>query len=92
MHSWSTFDAHIQHGQTLIHKIHHGPHLVEATTFPLIIFYMFSHKACAQMSFLSQDSQGGSFEIPEIGVPTILEVHNFLYKLPLIKVKFKTKF
>jgi hypothetical protein len=51
MHSWSTFGARMNHGQTQTHKIHHSPNLGETTTFPFIVFSMLCHKACTQMSF-----------------------------------------
>jgi hypothetical protein len=51
MHSLSTFGARTNHEQTQIHKTHHGPDLGEATTFPLIIFFMLDHRASTQMSF-----------------------------------------
>jgi len=35
----------------MIHKIHHGPDLGEATTFPLIVFFVPGHKIDTQMSF-----------------------------------------
>jgi len=44
----------MSHGQTWshkIHKTHHGPNLGEATTFPLIVFFVPNHKANTQMSF-----------------------------------------
>jgi hypothetical protein len=51
VHCWSTFGARTNHGQTQIHKIHHGPNLGETTTFPLIVFFVSSHRASTQMSF-----------------------------------------
>jgi hypothetical protein len=51
VHSWSTFGARMNHGQTHTHKTHHGPDLGEATTFPFIVFSMPSHGASIQMSF-----------------------------------------
>jgi hypothetical protein len=51
VHSWSTFGAQMNHGQTHTHKIHHGPDLREVTTFPLIIFSVSGHEASTQMSF-----------------------------------------
>jgi hypothetical protein len=54
VHSWSTFHARMSHGQTWIHKIHHGLDLGEATTFSLIILFVPSHKASTQMSFCSK--------------------------------------
>ncbi len=51
--SWSAFGARTNHGQTRIQKTHHDPKLGEATTFPLIIFFVPSHRANTQMSFCS---------------------------------------
>jgi len=51
MHSLSTFDAKTSHGQTRIHKIHHDLNLGEATTFPLIVYFVPLHKAHIQMAF-----------------------------------------
>jgi hypothetical protein len=34
-----------------IHKINHGPDLGEATTFPLIVYYVPDHETKTQMSF-----------------------------------------
>jgi len=63
MHSWSTFGAQISHRQTWIHKIHKTHHVLdlgEANIFPLIVFSMFNHKACTQMSFCPR--------IPKLGI------------------------
>ncbi len=46
----SIFGAQMSHGRTRIHKIHHSPNLGEATTFPIIVFLMISHRGCIQMS------------------------------------------
>jgi hypothetical protein len=51
VHNWSTFGAQTNHGQTRIHKTHHGPELGKATTFPLIVFSMPGHGANTRMSF-----------------------------------------
>jgi len=37
--------------QTQIHKTHHGPDLGEATTFPLILYFVVGHETSTQMSF-----------------------------------------
>jgi hypothetical protein len=55
VHSWSTFVARTSHGQTRIHKTHHGPDLGEATTFPLILYFVLIHGG----HILSRDSQVG---------------------------------
>jgi len=51
MHSWNTFGARTNHGQTQIHKTHHGPDLGEAATFPLIVYFVPLHEAHIQMAF-----------------------------------------
>jgi hypothetical protein len=56
MHSWNTFGARTKHRQTRIHKTHHSPNLREATTFPLIIYFVPNHGISIQMAF-SQNSQ-----------------------------------
>ncbi len=48
---WSTFGARMNHRQIWTHKTHHGPDLGEATTFPLILYYVPLHKAHIQMAF-----------------------------------------
>jgi len=45
------FGAQTNHNQTQTHKIHHGPNLREATTFPFIIYYVPNHGTNTQMSF-----------------------------------------
>jgi len=51
VHNWGTFGAKTSHGQTQTYKIHHGPNLGEATTFPLIINFVPLHEAHIQMAF-----------------------------------------
>jgi len=51
MHSWSTFGARTSHGQTQTHKTHHGLDLGEATTFPLIVYFVPFHVAHIQIAF-----------------------------------------
>jgi hypothetical protein len=51
MHSWSTFGARMSHRQIRTHKIHHSPHLGEATTFPFIVYYVPLHNAHIQKAF-----------------------------------------
>jgi hypothetical protein len=74
MHSWSIFDAKTSHGQIQTHKTHHGSNLGEATTFPLIVYYVPLHKAHIQMTFCprtpkwkSQNSQ--SWDSRNFGAP-----------------------
>ncbi len=79
MHSWIIFGAWTSHMHTQIYKTHHGLDLKEATTFPLIIFFVISHGGYTQMLFC-----------PKIETPNTLEAHNFLCK-PLMAVKFEAK-
>jgi hypothetical protein len=51
MHSLSTFGARANHGQIQIHKIHHGLDMANATTFPLIVYYVLGHRTGTQMAF-----------------------------------------
>jgi hypothetical protein len=85
VHNWSTFGARTSHGQTQIHKIHHGPDLGEAITFPLIVYSVLGHKTSTQMSFCF-----GTPEIPKIQTLAILESYNFLYR-PSIEVRSEVK-
>ncbi len=43
MRNWNTFGAWTKHGQTQTHKTHHNPNLGEATTFPIIVFFVLGH-------------------------------------------------
>jgi hypothetical protein len=49
--NWNTFGVETNHEHTRTHKTHHGPDLGEATTFPLIVFFVISHGGYIQMSF-----------------------------------------
>jgi len=86
MHSWSTFGARMSHEQTRIYKIHHGPDLGEATTFPLIVYYVPLHEA--NIHFVS-GIPNGSLEIPKVEIPATLGPHNFVCK-PSIEMRSKT--
>jgi len=77
-----------EHIQT--HKIYHGLDLGEATTFPLMVFSMFGHKACTPNVILSQDSQIGNPKILEIAIFGTLEANNFLCRPP-IEVRSEVK-
>jgi hypothetical protein len=61
MHNCNTFGARMSHKQTRTHKIHHDPYFGEATTFPLIVFFVLGHGAYTQMSFC--------LGTPNFGVP-----------------------
>jgi len=76
MHSWSTFGAKTSHEQTWIHKTHHNPNLGEATTFPLIVYFVPLHDAHIQIAFCprtpkweSQNCQ--SWDSRNFGAPTL---------------------
>ncbi len=87
---WNTFGAQTNHGQTWIHKTHDGPDLGEATTFPLVVYFVPSHGTSIQMSFLSQDSQVRVLKVPKLGLSRLWKTHNFVCKPP-IKVRFEAK-
>jgi len=60
------FGARTNHGQTWTYKTHRDPDLGEATTFPLIIYFVPDHGTNTQMSFCpskweSQNSQSWGF-------------------------------
>jgi hypothetical protein len=79
-----TAGAKMNHGQTTTHKTHkthHGPDLGEATTFPLMIYYVPLHEA---------HIPNGNPEIPEVRTPATLGPHNFVYRLS-IKMRSKAK-
>ncbi len=85
MHSWNIFSAWMNHEHTRTHKTHHCMDLGEATTFPLIIFFVIRHGGYIQMPFGPRTPK-----IPEIGTCTTLEAHNVFFK-PLIEVSSKEK-
>jgi hypothetical protein len=64
--------------------------LGEATTFPLIIFFMPSHGAYTQMSFCPKTPKLGVFKFPKLGLLVILKALNFLCKLS-IEMRVKEK-
>ncbi len=51
LHRWSTFGVWTNDWQTQIHKTYHNSNLGEATTFPLIVYFVLSHETSTQMSF-----------------------------------------
>jgi hypothetical protein len=66
MHSCNTFGARTSHEQTWTHKIHHASDFREATTFPLIVFFVLGHRAYTQMSFCPGT--------PNLGAPKFLKL------------------
>jgi len=89
VHSWNTFSARMSHEQVQIHNTHHGSNLGEATTFPLIIYFVVGHMTNTKCHFVP-GLPSGSLEIPTIGSPTNLEAHNFACR-PSIGMRSKTK-
>jgi len=71
------------HGQTQIHKTHHDLDLGEATTFPLIIFSMFGHRACTQMSFFLKTPKLGILKFSKLGLLRLWKPITFFAKLRL---------
>jgi hypothetical protein len=51
VHSLGIFGGRTNHEQPRTYKIHHGPDLGEATTFPLIVFSVALHGNHIQMAF-----------------------------------------
>jgi len=68
MHSWNTFGALMNHGQTLTHKTHHSSDLGKTNTFPLIVFSMLGHRACTEMSFCLGTPKLGISKFPKLGL------------------------
>jgi hypothetical protein len=75
MHSWSPFGPRTSHGHTRTHKIHHGPDLGEATTFPLILFSVINHMGYIQMSFFPKT--------PNLGVPKFSKLGFLAFWTPI---------
>jgi hypothetical protein len=90
VHSWSTFSTRMNHGQTRTHKIHHGPNLGKATTFPLIVYFVSGHETNTQMAFCPRTPKWES-KIPTSWTPMTLGAHNFVCR-PLIEMRSKEKF
>jgi len=74
----------MSHEQTQIHKIYHSLDLGEATTFPLLVYYVRGHEISTQMLFCQAN------DIPKIGIFATLGAHNFLCR-PLIEMRFEEK-
>jgi hypothetical protein len=51
VHTFNTFGVRTSHGQTRTHKTYRGLDMGEATTFPLIVYFMPLHDAHIQMAF-----------------------------------------
>jgi len=79
------FGVRMNHGQSRIHKIHHGLDLGEATTFPIMVYFVPGPK-CHFVPKLPSES----LEIPTIGTLATLGVHNFACRL-LIEIRSEAK-
>jgi hypothetical protein len=75
MYKWGTFSARTNHGQTRVHKTHHGPDLGEAITFLLIVF--FTNGPTPKCHFVSRLPSESS-KIPKIRTLETLKGHNFV--------------
>jgi hypothetical protein len=71
VYSWSISDAQKNHKQTWIHKTHHGPNLGEATTFPLIVFFVLGHGPYTQMSFCPGTPNLRILKFLKLGLPRL---------------------
>jgi hypothetical protein len=60
MHGWSTLGVRTSHGQIRTHKTHRDPNLGEATTFPLIVYFVAGHGTNIQMAFCPKTPKGES--------------------------------
>jgi len=58
----------MNHEQTQIHKTHHNLDLKEATTFPLIVYFVPNHDTSTQMSFCSGTP---TWEFSQLGLPRL---------------------
>jgi len=67
MCGWSTFGACTNHGHTQTHKTQHNLDLGEATNFPLIVFFVISHKGYIQMSFFPRTPKLGISKFTKLG-------------------------
>jgi hypothetical protein len=56
----------MNHKHTQTHKVHHGPNLGEATTFPLIVFFVISHGGYIQMSFFPKTPKLRILKFPKL--------------------------
>jgi hypothetical protein len=89
VHSWNIFGVRTSHRQTWTHTTHHGSDLGEATTFPLVVYFVPGHRTSTRMTFCP-GLPSGSSKIPKVGTLAILGAHNSVCK-PLIAMKFEEK-
>jgi hypothetical protein len=82
MHNLNTFVARTSHRRTPIHKTHHSSNLGEATTFPLIVYFVVGHGTNIQMTFFPGFATG-SPEIPKVKTLMTLGAYNYVCKLSI---------
>jgi len=79
VHSWSTLGARTSHAFLVLGQATSNtdtldspwPKLREATTFPLIVYFVAGHGAYIQMVFLSHDSRVGVPKVRQMGLPQL---------------------
>jgi hypothetical protein len=81
--SWNLFGAWTNHGHTRIHKTHHDFDLGEVTTFPLIVFFVISHRGYIQMSFCFGIPKLGVSKFPKLGLLAFWKAITFCVNLQL---------
>jgi hypothetical protein len=69
LHSLGIFGVKTKHEQPPTYKIHHGPNLGEATTFPPYSILYTSTWGPHSNGTLSWDSQVGVLKFPQLGFP-----------------------
>ncbi len=80
----------MSHEQTQTHKTHRDPDLGEATTFPLIVYFVTGHKGPPSKWHFVLGLPSGSPKIPKVGTLVTLGAHNFVCRPP-IDMRFKAK-
>ncbi len=71
VHNWKTFGVRMSHRQIRIHKTHHCLNLWEATTFPLIVYFMSGNGTSTQISFCLGTPKFGVSKFPQIRLPQL---------------------
>jgi hypothetical protein len=72
VHNLNTFGAWTNDEQTQTHKTHHGLDLGEATTFPLIVYFVPDHGTNIQMSFCPRTPKFSNLGLPQLWAPITL--------------------
>jgi hypothetical protein len=79
----------MNHEQTQLHNIHHGPDLGEATTFPFIVYYVFAHWTGIQMALCLKTPKWEFANFQNWDSHNFVG-HNFVCR-PSIGMRFTTK-